>query len=150
LGVILCAELIAQFFSTQQLTKVTGKIMKIEAVASGSTSDDNWSRGKSSYSLVITLNNGRSCFFDLTSNEWTIQDILQKGNTVTVYYPTVLYDLLSVDILEFGRKGSQLEFNGHVLYNFNQQKRASWPFIGLFAAGMAIACYRLYGVLHGE
>lgn len=152
LGLILLGELTAQVFSIRQLNKVTGKIIKIEARVTSYSSGSSFRlrRGQPNYSLVITLDNHQYYDFDLSDDEWQIQDILHNDSVVTIYYPTVLYDLLSLNILEFGHKGSQLEYKGHVLYRFNQQKRDSWLFTGLIAALIAVACYRLYGVLHGE
>jgi hypothetical protein len=150
LGLILCGQLIAQLYTIKQLNKVTGKIVKTDVKIASYSSGGRWRKGKPYYSLVITLNNGQSFDLDINNNNWQIENILQKGENVTIFYPTVAYDVLSLNVLEFGSKGSQVELNRHVVYSFAEQTNGAWPFTGIIFAGILVACYRLYGWYHGE
>ncbi|GAC1306163.1 MAG: hypothetical protein NVSMB24_16150 [Mucilaginibacter sp.] len=150
LGLILCGQLIAQLYTVRQLNKVNGKVIKTDVAVTSYTKGKRRSLSKPNYSFVITLNNGQFFDFDLNDKNWQIENILQKGDDITIYYPTATYDIFSLNILEFGSKGSQIEFGGKVLYRFTDQKNEAWPFTLLIAAAILVACYRLYGVYNGE
>jgi len=136
LGIALCGQLIAQLFTVNQLNKVTGVIMAKEVRV---TSYEAGRRGKQNYSLVITLKNKQTYNIDFNADrDWSIADQLHINKNITLYNPSFIYNLLSLDCLDFGSRVSQVEANGQVIYSFKTHQNKAWGFITYLIVAMLI------------
>jgi len=139
LGIALCGQLIAQLFTVKQLNKVTGLILAKEVRV---TSYDGGRGGKQNYSLIITLKNKQTYNIDFNTNsDWSIGDQLHINEKVTLYTPSCIYNLLSLDCLDFGSRVSQVEANGEVIYSFKAHQNKAWSFIAYLIVAMLIVVF---------
>jgi hypothetical protein len=129
--VVIC-QLTSLFVPLRQLNKSSGKIADMQIKV------DYWThqRGALSshyypvYSLFITLDNMRT--FNIENEEYMkkLQVALRKGDSITVYSPSLTYKLIS---LGFAHKVNQVEFDGRVLYSYDEQRKDEWFLISMFS-----------------
>ncbi len=144
LSMLLIAQIIAQLFTLAQLSKVTGKVTAKNVHITSYTSGSKFRQGSANYSLIITLDSRQIYNVYLDNENWNISNIIQLGDTVTIYNPTLAYNILSLDFLDYGSRVSQLELRNQVLYSFGQHKRHQLPFICFLLVAILPCYYVLY------
>jgi hypothetical protein len=92
---------------------------------------------KAVYSCIITLQNKTSY------NVPSTYEIL-KGDTVTLYYPPRLYQMLTLNILDYENYPVQIAVNGSTVTTFSANKLQTWKFMGYVLAAMGLFAYFLY------
>jgi hypothetical protein len=134
---MLVGQLIGQLFTVKQLNKVSGKIVdlqtKLTYVSTARTGN------RRSYALFVTLNNGSVRSIQDEAAQEKLDTLLHVGNDVTIYYPTLLYKILSTG---FVHDVNQLELGNQVVYNFDEQKKENWVLVG-FSTVAAVVFYAL-------
>ncbi|NHA06617.1 hypothetical protein G7092_22605 [Mucilaginibacter sp. HC2] len=138
-GIALCGQLIAQLFTVNQLNKVTGIIATKEAEI---TSYEAGRKRKPNYSLVVTLKDKQTYNIDFdTDRDWAIADQLRINENITLYNPSFIYNLLSLDCLDFGSRVSQVEANGKIIYSFKAHQSKAWFFIAYLITAILILVF---------
>jgi len=139
--ILLCGQLVAQFYSVRQLDKVIGKVVSKDIRRAPYAGGRKSSRSPN-YTLFVTLDNGK--VYNIKTNDTVkrIDSAITKGKLVTIYNPTTLYNLFSLDILDPGTRVSQVEANNKVCYSFANLQRNNRPAILFFA--LAIACFSTF------
>ena len=127
--VLFFAQLFAQLFTVNQLNKVTGKIIAQHERSTSYTAGTRRSGGSPNYSLILTLDNNQTYYIDLDDSNWGVQNTRYEGNIATIYTPTPLYNILSLDCLNYNNGVSQCEINGVMLYSFKHRKQNNMQFM---------------------
>jgi len=141
--ILLCGQLLAQLYTVRQLNKVSGKIIYTEQKVTGFGGGGR-KRGEPQYSFIITLDNKQAYYIDLDGDNGNLIDILHKGDNVTIYNPTKLYNLLSLDGLDFERRVSQVEVDNKIVTSFAHHQKKARSLIAILLLGIALCCYFLY------
>jgi hypothetical protein len=138
---LLCGQLIAQFYSVRQLDKVIGKVVSTDIRRAPYAGGRKSSRSPN-YTLFVTLDNGK--VYNIKTNDTVrrIDSAITPGKLVTIYNPTTLYNLFSLDILDRGSRVSQVEANNQVWYSFDSQQRKNRPAIFFFV--LAIGAFGVF------
>jgi len=132
-SLLLIGQFYIQFMSVKQLNKVSGKILDLQTMVTGHL-DNRGIVGRSHrpiYSLAIGLDNLNTYYVEGDTVRQHMQEILHRGDTVTIYYPTTTLKILSVG---FFHPVNQVERNGSILYSFQDQKKDSYVIMGFFIA----------------
>jgi len=143
LVLLLAFVVIAQLITIKQLDKITGTIINADEELT-SYDSGNKGKGKPNYSLIITLDNRKKYDVELDDSNWGIQNTDYKGQKAVIYTPTIVYNILSLDFIDFGTRVSQFEVNGKVLYSFDNHKRKELPAVGYLLAFLLLYIYQLY------
>lgn len=133
--IILLGQLLVQLFSLKMMHKVSGRVVNKNIQISYISEGRN--PRVPVYSLVLTLNDGHSYNVELNEENQDIVQLIYKGGNVNLYFPSALYNVLSLDIVNHGSRALQVEFEGEVLDSFASYQRARVPFI-LYATGAII------------
>ena len=139
---LLCGQLIAQFYSVRQLDKVIGKAVSTDIRRIPYTGRESRKSRAPNYSLFVTLDNGKVYNIETSDAVRGIDSAITTGKLVTIYNATTLYNLFSVDILDRGNRVSQVEVNNQVWYSFDSQQRKNRPAIFFFV--LAIAAFSVF------
>jgi hypothetical protein len=138
LSMVLTGQLIAQVFTVSQFSRVTGTIIETDVERTGFYSNGSrFGRNIPIYSLVLRLANRKLYYVSLGDDpDWTIKDMLHKGDRVTIYIPPAIYQVLSLNGLQVGNNVSQLEFNHQVLYGLRQEQQKGRKRIALLVLAL--------------
>jgi hypothetical protein len=121
--ILLAGQIIIHFYDKGNFEKVFGTINTIEYKVTSYSEGGTWKKGQPNYSVVMSLNNGRTYEADLHDGNWLNEYELKRGDQVTIYHPSKFYNLLSLNFLDFGcNRISELDFSNQVFYklNYNQ------------------------------
>lgn len=143
LSLVLLGQIAAQLFPIRQLNRVEGRLIAKEFKVMGYTSGTRWGGGSPIYSLVLKLDNKQDYNVELNSSNGDMDSFLKIGDKITLYCPSTLYQIVSLDGLDFVSHVSQVDLNNNVLYSFEDQKRAAWKFIALLTLGILLFFYFL-------
>ncbi|GAA3960446.1 hypothetical protein [Mucilaginibacter dorajii] len=143
LTLLLCCQLIAQLYTTNQFHKVTGTLVKKERGPAYYTRGRGRIMNKN-YAYLITLNNGITYTINLDGNVYPISETLKPGGNVTIYMATGLYNVLSLSVLSQRNCVSQFEYNNVILYSFDYQKQRDVSFIWYLVGAILVFCYVIY------
>lgn len=78
---------------------------------------------QTAHSFVITLNNNQSFNAELQYDQDAYLDYsVHKKDSVTIYYPTLLYKIFTLDVMKSGTYASEVRVNGEVVYSYEQHK----------------------------
>ncbi|MEO7215944.1 hypothetical protein [Mucilaginibacter sp.] len=143
IGLLLLMQLAAQLFPVSCLDKVTGVVVD-RRVTIGSYRMYHKRATLPNYSLKVVLNNSTAaCEIEVKDNDPALLTAFRKGDTLTIYSPPAIYQILSLEGLEYGKRASQVEVRQHIVYSFAGHKREAWPFMGVLTAGLLLFCYFL-------
>ena len=134
LTLVLLAQLLSQLYTVNQLKKVSGVVSSFDVEVTSHTAERY---SKAVYSRIITLQNKTSYSLPNVSE-------VVKGDTVTLYYPPLLYQLLTLNILHYEKYPVQIAVNGSTIMSFSANKLQTWKFIGYILAAMGLFAYFLY------
>jgi hypothetical protein len=147
LFIIMLGQIIAHGFNVKQFNRVDGKILKISVEVTSYTLGSRFLAGGPINSYVLRLQSGQTYNVDYNSS-W--DGIIKVGKHVTIYMPTTSYNILSLDILDYGTRAYQVEMDGFVLLNFEENRPALWKPITYCIAGMMVFIYLLYQLRNNE
>jgi hypothetical protein len=134
LTVVLLAQLLSQLYTVNQLKKVSGVVSSFDVELTSHTAERY---SKAVYSRIITLQNKIAYSLPGTSD-------VVKGDTITLYYPPRLYQLLTLNILDYEKYPVQIAVNGSTITSFSATKLQTWKFIGYLLAAIGLFAYFLY------
>lgn len=144
-SLLLAGQLVAQLYTVNQLNKVSGKVIAKEIEKTGYTGGKY---SKQQYSLVLTLDDHQfetqPYNVDLDGSNQNIDDEIAVNDFVTVYCPTTLYNILSLDCLDFVNRVNQVEKNGRVLSSFRHRQNGLWKFTLCLAIAVSLFGYKIY------
>jgi hypothetical protein len=143
---LLFCQLIAQLYTIRQLDKVSGKVVSTGQGRTSYTSGSGgrYSKGSPNYSIFVELDNGKSYNIETNDAKPGIAGAVTQGKQVTIYNPTILYNILSLDIIDPGDRVSQVEADNQVWYSFDQHQHKNRGFIYFFAGAVLLFSYFLY------
>ena len=141
--IMLCGQLIAQLFTVRQFDKVTGTVVKREIRQTSYSAGNRFKNGDANYSLIVTLDNGHAYNIDLDQYS-TVEENIKKTDKISIYNPTLIYNILSLDILDSDGSVLQVELDNNIILNFDQHKHKAWSFIcyTLIAIGVFFYLFR--------
>jgi hypothetical protein len=134
LTVVLLAQLLSQLYTVNQLKKVSGVVSSFDVEVTSYTAERH---SKAVYSRIVTLQDKKSYSLPNTNS-------VLKGDTVTLYYPSRLYQLLTLNILDYEKYPVQIAINGSTTMSFSANKLQTWKFMGYILAAMGLFGYFLY------
>ena len=140
--IVLCGQLVAQFFTVRQFEKITGTVIKREIRKTSYNAGNRFKNGDANYSLLVTLDNGHIYNIDLDQYS-TVEENVKKGDNINIYIPTLIYNILSLDILESECGVMQVELGSNVVLSFDQHKRKAWSFICYTLIAIAVFFYMM-------
>ena len=135
LTLLFSGQVLSQLFTVNQMDEFTGTVVQKEIKVTSSIGGS--SRGKATpiYSLVLTLDNGHTYNIDFNGQNVGMEDAVAKGTKVSVWYPSVAYNILSLGIFNYGSRAVQFEAGGVIYDRFTSHKefraRLIWIFGGL-------------------
>ncbi|TSD63023.1 hypothetical protein FFF34_018925 [Inquilinus sp. KBS0705] len=133
--VALAGQLTSHLYTINQFSKITGKIIHKQITTTSYTVGGRFTKGRPVNSLIVTLDDLQQYTLQL-DDSWDIDDYLPTGTIVTLYYPTKMYGLLSLDGLEHENYAVQVEANNKTLYSFKQNQTWSAVYYLIFCIGL--------------
>jgi hypothetical protein len=145
--ILLAGQIIIRCYNTNNFEKTIGTIKTVVYKITSYTGGGTWRAGQPNYSVVISLSNGMTYNADLHDGTWLSNYELKKGDEVTVYYPSKVYNLLSLNFLNYGcNRISELYFRNQAFYKLNHSHDNF--FIIYIIVAIIIFCRMLYKVSH--
>lgn len=135
LSLALIGQVIIQFWTVDNLNKVQGKIVNMQTRITG-WRHQKFGKDTPDYSLVITLDNSHSYYITATTARENIVAVLRRGDSITIYYPTQLFKILSTGLYH---QVTQVEYKGMILWSLDEQKQLNWV-IMFFMAVLITLC----------
>jgi hypothetical protein len=132
LTVLFSGQLFSQLYTVDQMNKATGTVVEKEIKVTSSIGGNKIAMAKRVYSLVLTLNNRRTYNIDFNDQNVGMEDAVSKGTKVSIWYPSLTYNILSLEILNYGSRAVQFEAGGVVFDRFTSHQESHILLIRIF------------------